>query len=176
MRRVAAALSLVCLLTLSIGASAQQPAPNAPGDTPRFKDYPVQRIFKGKPAKPWLTAENRQYYSAYYESAAEKGVSFAGHYAIVTRGCGSACVTPDILDLQTGKTVKVPFSISGWRAYHDAFEPIETRPNSRLIVFLGARNESLPLGYHYYVLENGKLKFLRTVENDGNFMEPLAKE
>jgi len=26
------------------------------------------------------------------------------------------------------------------------------------------------------VLEKGKLKFLRTVENDGNFMEPLPKD
>lgn len=50
------------------------------------------------------------------------------------------------------------------------------KPESRLIVFPGARNEKLPLGLHYYVLEKGKLKFLRTVENDGNFMEPLPKD
>jgi hypothetical protein len=46
----------------------------------------------------------------------------------------------------------------------------------RPIVFLGARNEKLPLGLHYYVVEQSRLKFLRTVENDGNFMEPLPKD
>jgi hypothetical protein len=70
----------------------------------------------------------------------------------------------------------VPFSISGWREYHDAFEPIEVKPDSALIVFAGARNEKAPVGYHYYVLEKGRLKFLRTVDTDGLFMEPLSKE
>ena len=83
---------------------------------------------------------------------------------------------PDIVSVKTGKVVSIPFSISGWREYHDDFDPVEVKPDSRLIVFLGARNEKLPLGLHYYVLEKGKLKFLRTVENDGNFMEPLPKD
>ena len=82
---------------------------------------------------------------------------------------------PDIVSVKTGKVVTIPFSISGWREYHDNFDPVEVKSDSRLIVFLGARNEKLPLGLHYYVLEKGKLKFLRTVENDGNFMEPLPK-
>ncbi len=165
-----AALALACLLALAATARAEK------ADAPKFSDYPVTRIFKGKPAKLRLAAEDKQLYAVYFEDAVAKGVTFAGHYAVVTRGCGSTCVVADLLDLQTGRSLKVPFSISGWRDTHDAFEPVEVRPDSALIVFLGARNEARPLGYHYYVLERGKLNFLRTVENDGNFREPLTKE
>jgi len=164
----AAALGLCLLVAV---ASAVQAA-----DAPKFRDYPVTHVFNGKAAKLRLTGENKQYYSAYFEDAAAKGVTFAGHYAVVTRGCGSTCVVADILDLQTGRTFKVPFSISGWRDTHDAFEPVETKPESALIVFRGARNEARPLGAHYFVLAHRKLKFLRTIENDGNFREPLPQE
>jgi hypothetical protein len=165
---------LLSLVTLS-AAGAQTPAKDA--SLPKFKDFPVKTIFKGKAAKPRLSGEFKRYYGHHYTAAAEEGVKFAGHYTIVTRTCGSSCQIVDILDLKTGHTVKFDFaSISGWREYHDDFEPIEMKPDSRLIVFAGARNEKAPVGYHYYVLEKGRLKLLRTVATDGNFMEPLSKE
>lgn len=166
--RLAAALAI--LLVCAPSASARDKP------LPRFGDYAVRTIYQGKHAKPRITGDLKRYYESSYTSAIDGGVTFAGEYAIAERPCGTTCVMPDIVSVKTGKVVKVPFSISGWREYHDKFEPVEVRPDSRLIVFLGARNEALPLGYHYYVLERGKLKFLRTVANDGNFMEPLSKD
>jgi hypothetical protein len=172
MRMLAAIL--LGLVTLS-AAGAQTPAKDAP--LPKFKDFPVKTIFKGKPAKPRLSGEFKRYYGHHYTSAAEEGVKLAGHYTIVERTCGSTCRIIDILDLKTGNTVKLDFtSISGWREYHDDFEPVEMKPDSALIVFAGARNEKAPVGYHFYVLQKGRLKFLRTVDTDGLFMEPLSKE
>ena len=168
MRRLA--LALACVIALSASAHAQG------GGAPKFRDYPVKTIFKGKPAPPALETEFEQDRREYFEMAAERGVTFAGHYTVIRLPCGATCVDPVILDLQSGKTVKVGFSISGWRKYHKAFAPIVFRRDSALIVFLGARNEKLPLGYHYYVLENGALKLLRTIENDGNFLKPLPKD
>jgi len=166
---------LFCLTISAAAVAAQAPAQDAP--LPKFKDFPVKTIFKGKPARPRLSGEFKRYFGHHYTSAAEEGVKVAGHYTMVTRTCGSSCQIVDILDLKSGTTVKFDFSsISGWRDYHDAFEPIAMKPDSRLIVFAGARNEKAPVGYHYYVLEKGRLKFLRTVETDGNFMEPFAKE
>jgi hypothetical protein len=163
---------VVLMLLAAAHAAAAQDAP-----LPKFKDFPVKTIFKGKPAKPRLSGEFKRYYGHAYTSAAEEGVKFAGHYTIVERTCGSTCRIIDILDLKTGNTVKFDFaSISGWRDYHDDFEPVEVKPDSRLIVFAGARNEKAPNGYHYYVLEQGRLKFLRTVETGGLFTEPLSKE
>ena len=161
----------LAILLVSVASASAQDKP-----LPKFKDYPVKTIYKGKHAKPKITGDLKRYYESSYTSAIEGGVTFAGEYAIAERPCGSTCVMPDIVSVKTGKVVKVPFSISGWREYHDDFEPVEVKPGSRLIVFLGARNEQLPLGLHYYVLEKGRLKFLRTVENDGNFMEPLPKD
>jgi hypothetical protein len=66
----------------------------------------------------------------------------------------------------------LPFTISGWRDVHDDFEPIAFRPDSRLIVFSGQRNEEGEMGRHYYVLERGKLRFLRTIETSGDFLAP----
>lgn len=165
-----AALALASLIALSATAQAQA------GGAPKFKDHPVRTIFKGKPAPPALETGFEQDRREYFERAAARGVTFAGHYSVIRLPCGATCVDPVILDLQSGKTVKVGFSISGWRKYHKGFEPIVFRRDSALIVFLGARNEKLPLGTHYYVLENGVLKLLRTIENDGNFLKPLAKD
>ena len=166
--RVVAVLTI--LLVSTAGAVAQDKS------LPQFKDYPVKTVYKGKPAKPKLTGETKLYYSSSYNSAVEAGTTFAGEYAIALRPCGSTCVMPDIVSVRSGKVIKIPFSISGWREYHDAFEPVVTKPNSRLIVFAGGRNEKQPVGYHYYVLEKGALKFLRTVETDGIFMEPLPTD
>jgi hypothetical protein len=84
-------------------------------------------------------------------------------------GCGTICVSPTIVDLRAGKYVPVGFTLTwGINAPVD-FKPIDVRPNSRLIVFAGARNEKPPYGYHYYVLENGQLRFLRTVATDEDF-------
>jgi len=168
MRRLAFALA--ALVALSATASAQE------GGAPKFKDYPVRTIFKGKPAPPALETEFEQDRREYFERAAARGTTFAGHYSVIQLPCGATCVDPVILDLQNGKTVEVGFSISGWRKYHKGFAPILFRRDSALIVFLGARNEKLPLGTHYYVLQNGALKLLRTVENDGNFLKALPKD
>jgi len=120
--------------------------------------------------------QHLRYERLYFDHIAEKGVTFAGHYTIVTLPCGTACQSPNILDLRTGRIIQLD-TISGWREYHDDFKPVVVKPGSRLIVLAGARSEEPPVGYHYYVLEKGKLRFLRTVVvPDGNFMEPLSKE
>ena len=178
-----AALALVCAGLVggaenaAQAARAQRQAPAQDAPLPKFKDFSVKTMFSGKPARPRLSGEFKRYFGHHYTAAAEEGVKFAGHYTLVTRTCGSTCRIVDILDLKTGNTVKFDFaSISGWREYHDAFEPVEAKPDSRLIVFAGARNEKAPNGYHYYVLERGRLRFLRTVETGGDFMQPLSQE
>jgi len=137
--RLAAALSI--LLVLAASASAQDKA------LPKFGDYPVKTIYKGKHAKPKIYGDLKRYYESSYTSAIEGGVTFAGEYAIAKRPCGSTCVMPDIVSVKTGKVVIIPFSISGWREYHDNFDPVEVKSDSRLIVFLGARNESCRSGF-----------------------------
>ena len=79
--RLAAALAI--LLVSAASASAQDKP------LPKFGDYPVKTIYKGKHAKPKIYGDLKRYYESSYTSAIEGGVTFAGEYAIAKRPCGS---------------------------------------------------------------------------------------
>jgi hypothetical protein len=158
-------LALACLLVLPCAATSAELA--VPTPLPKFADYPVQ-VYRGPFAKPILEDEWRQERPELYDISRKDRVMVAGHYMLVITTCGSTCQSPDLIDAKTGKPLSVP-SISGRQKYSDDFNPILTRANSRLIVLQGARNEEKPNGVHYYVVENGELKHLRTVETDGDF-------
>jgi hypothetical protein len=52
----------------------------------------------------------------------------------------------------------------------DDFDPVASRPDSRLIVFRGSRNEAGIVGNHFYLMEEGgKLKHLYTQDTEANF-------
>jgi hypothetical protein len=136
---------------------------------PKFADYPV-KVYTGKFAKPRINTSYLRDRPESFEHAIENDqVNTSGRYIVVQLPCGTTCVQPMLLDVSNGRISGV-FSISGWREYRDDFEPIESRADSRLIVFHGARNEAGINGNHYYLIEpGGKLKLLRSADTDGNF-------
>lgn len=78
-------------------------------DSFSFTKYKVAKIYSGKIAKIDLT-----YYkdnpldireNILYQYANEKQPNFAGHYIIVSWGCGSPCQMNAIIDVRTGKTM-----------------------------------------------------------------------
>jgi hypothetical protein len=78
------------------------------------------------------------------------------------------------MNARTGQVSALPFTICCWREVHDDFESIEFRPNSRLVMFSGRRNEKGVTGYHFYVLRGHRLRFLRTIEQaDADFSKRL---
>jgi hypothetical protein len=163
---IAAALAVMVMVS---GAAAQE-------RLPRFSDYPVKQVYKGKVARPVFTTRADYEYRTRLRDAVSRDdrPNFAGRYYVATWGCGSACVSSGLVDARTGAVTMVPFTISGWRETYDDFEPIGYRANSRLIVFSGERNEKGDMGRHFYVMESGRLKFLKTVPKaDGNFMTPV---
>ncbi len=144
------------LVVFALGAafaSAQQGT-----NTPRFEDYPVKEIFKGKPAEPILTTpEQRRYRTRIREGALKgrdlwsgssrnwikvSGPNFAGHYFLIRWGCGSQCVMMAIIDAETGRVYGSPLSIAG----SELFVPldnlsdmeIEFRRDSSLMVLRNA--------------------------------------
>jgi hypothetical protein len=136
---------------------------------PKFADYPV-KVYTGKFARPRINTSYLRDRPESFEHAIENDkVNAGGRYIVVQLPCGTTCVQPMLLDVSNGRISGV-FSISGWREYRDDFEPIESRADSRLIVFHGARNEAGINGNHYYLIEpGGKLKLLRSADTDGNF-------
>lgn len=95
---------------------------------PKFSDYPVKRTFKGRLAKVNLTtARGAQFYRTRLREGAAQGPNFAGHYALITWGCGSPCITVALVDSKTGRVWWAPFG--GLGEVH-----IDYRLNSRLVI------------------------------------------
>jgi hypothetical protein len=136
---------------------------------PKFADYPV-KVYTGKFARPRInTAYLRDRPEAFEHAVKIDKINAGGRYIVVQLPCGTTCVQPMLQDVSSGRISGV-FSISGWREYGEDFESIESRADSRLIVFHGARNEAGINGNHYYLIDpGGKLKHLRSMATDGNF-------
>ncbi len=117
-----------------MSASAQSPAERPP----RFEDYPVKEVFRGKPALPILeTPEERKFEAVIgdgvskgwgvFDGATGKefrrpGPNFAGHYVLVNFGCGQTdgnCLGAAIVDAQTGRVYRPPIPQVGvqWSQY-----------------------------------------------------------
>lgn len=75
------------------------------------------------------------------------GPNFAGHYRIVTWGCGSACLELAIVDLENGR-VHFPGKLKrdDYQGVRDGTEPFNFRKDSALLVVAGSPNHRERLG------------------------------
>ena len=160
---------LLYLAAVAMTVAADLPAAAADRDMlPKFADYPV-KVYRGRIASPRFATAFQRDYRIQFEDATRAKVDAAGHYVVVRLPCGSACVMAELLDARSGRIVNL-FTVSSWREVGDDFDAVESRANSRLIVFHGQRNEAGVNGNHYYLIEpGGPLRHLRTLDTDGNF-------
>lgn len=187
-RRIpAASMKLLASFALSVASvmSVAQPA------VPRFEDYPVMDIFTGTPAPPILnTSEERRFRTVIRQglargSGVEDGVTgnelhkpgpnFAGHYAIITWGCGSPCLMAAIVDVKSGGVYSPPFHHGRGHSYFQvpwAFPmspPLEYRLNSRLLIARICESDSQPqrCGVHYFLIRSDGLRLIhRTLQQE----------
>jgi hypothetical protein len=132
-------------------------------DIPHFRSFPSASLFQGKPAKPDLSSARAYQFRTRIREGAEQPANFAGQYRMVIWGCGAECVTGVVVDLLRGNVVFLPFSVC-CSANRDAkFKAIEFRPDSRLVVFSGLRNETPPDGAYFYDFDGKSFKFIRSV-------------
>ena len=169
-RTIILASCVVAFAYFCVSASAQEKS-----RVPRFEEYSVKEVYKGKSARPILTTPKHRQYEIYITAVADGGANFAGHYAVIMLNCGDTCITADFLDLRSGKIVHRTFSASGWREHHDAFRKVEFRSDSRLIVFAGGISGKPPVGWHFFVFDNGKLKRVHSIDTGGDFRKPLSE-
>jgi hypothetical protein len=133
--------------------------------TPRFEDMPVAEKFNGKPAPVKLsTAEARRYRTVIREGARE-GPNFAGHYTIVTWGCGAGCVQFAIVDAKTGAVYSPRFYVAA-RVHFDEEtqqpdEPLQFRIGSKLLIVSGSPNEKNE-GIYYYSWDGKRLALIKS--------------
>jgi hypothetical protein len=176
-------------LFAALTAAANIVLAQASAALPRFEDYPVSKIFTGKPAPPILvTAQEKMYRTRIREGVktgqgilrdgkAQPGPNFAGHYIFVTWGCGSECGMAAIVDAITGRVYNPPLSPdfllpllpADDPANPDYFVPsvaeLEFRPNSKLMIVKANPNQfGGRAGYAYYLLwQDNRWRLLRRV-------------
>jgi hypothetical protein len=86
--------------------------------SPKFEDFTVSDVYRGRPAAVDLRSDPlaRRYRTRLRQGAA-KGASFAGHYAVVTWGCGTSCERFALVDVRTGKAWISPTRLSRGAQY-----------------------------------------------------------
>jgi len=117
--------------------------------TPRFEDYSVAvEVIKNPAQVRIIDAQSRRYRSQ-LRDASRHAPDFAGHFVLATWGCGASCVMAAAIDAKTGVVTRLPFTVSNWPL--EVTEPLVYKPDSRLLVIHGSRNEK-GNGIYYYEL------------------------
>ncbi|WP_338790725.1 hypothetical protein [Bernardetia sp. MNP-M8] len=91
-----------------------------------FEDFEVSKKYKANQAainyKSNLIA--RQYKTMLTQGYKSEGTNFAGHYSLITWGCGAPCVHGAIVDVIDGNVYDLPHSSIGY----------DFRKNSRMLI------------------------------------------
>jgi hypothetical protein len=187
--KVAATLALS---VAAINALAQ------PAHLPRFEDYPVKDIFTGSPAQPILTTPKQREYRTRIRQGVTKGwgvkdgatgtelgkpgPNFAGHYALITWGCGAPCLMAAIVDLQSGTVFYPPITGFGIGKPNFALPmltpefavsrnpSLEYRVDSSLLIIKATpwQTEKHPSYAYYFLMEGNQWRLLRQVQYRGH--------
>jgi hypothetical protein len=162
-RPIAIVTSLMSISLMSISLMFGQVSKQ--DKAPQFEDYPAAATFHGTPAAPILTTPGQRLFRTMIRTAAQKGPNFAGHYAIAEWGCGTACVSMAVIDVQSGKVDEGPFGmLPKAHVYFGSGEDPKVgmfyRPDSSLLVVRGCPNEK-SCGMYYYLWTGSGFKLLR---------------
>ena len=134
---------------------------------PQFEHYPVAKIFKAKPAPVRISGARARKFQTRIREGAKKGPNFAGHYTIVTWGCGSGCLGLAFVDAQTGRvqmSADVPEVISRFNE-----EALQYRINSKLLIVVGWLPKTMGREFehkYYYTWERGHLRLIRSTKKE----------
>lgn len=150
-------------------------ATDIPAKPPRFEQYRVARLFRGPRARPDVRSKprSRMFRTMIRLGVAEHGVNFAGHYSIVSWGCGTGCRGLAVVDVATGQ-VYHPANLQDIDndnvSYNDfinkagEWDLFRFRPDSRLLVVIGGINEEpARRGISYFIWEHQRMKRIRFV-------------
>ncbi len=68
-----------------------------------FEDYPV-KVYKGKLAPPDFSSNpNAKRFITRIKEGCEDGINFAGHYTLISWGCGSPCQSGVVVNRKNGR-------------------------------------------------------------------------
>ncbi|MDQ1612716.1 MAG: hypothetical protein QOG00_2647 [Pyrinomonadaceae bacterium] len=142
-------------------------------ESPRFSDYPVKEIYRGRIAPVILDSKRARMFRSRLREDSRAGVNFAGHYTAVFWGCGTGCAQVAVVDARTGRVYWPPLEYTdipnspeesedkaAFAAQHRNF-----RPDSKLLVL--TRNHYDGQGSYtayYYLFDRNRFRLLRQAE------------
>jgi hypothetical protein len=158
--------------------------------TPRFEEYSVMAGFDGPPAALSIsTPEENKFQTRIRDGVAKgygvkgsdgkerPGPNFAGHFFLITWGCGSSCLMAAIVDGKTGRVYPPPFHHGPGDSHFrvpwelSATHPFEYRVDSRLLIaniceqdrilYLGnLKVDDKRCGPHYFLIDEDGLTLI----------------
>ncbi len=125
---------------------------------PAFTGYPVPPTRLQTKHTVIIRDERSKRYASVLRQAATRAPDFAGRYILATVGCGASCVMAAAIDGKDGTVVWLPSTVCCWPA--GIAEPLEYRPDSRLLIIHGRLGERGRDGAHFYTLDLVKGRFV----------------
>jgi hypothetical protein len=140
---------------------------------PRFEDYPVREVYKGRPARVRLDSLKARMFRTMLREGARTGPNFAGHYTFVLWGCGTGCAQTAVVDARTGRVYFVPVEFSDIIDIEDETARKRVfRLDSKLLVITKSHYDmEHTFTAFYYIFENNRFRLLRKAEE----REPEAR-
>jgi hypothetical protein len=137
------------------------------GELPRFGDYPVKEIYRGRVAPVILEGKRARMFRSRLREDARAGTNFAGHYTVVFWGCGTGCAQLAVVDALTGRVYWPPLAYTDIPvAPEDAAAPHPNfRPDSKLLVLTRSHYDGRGgRTAYYYLFDNKRFRLLRRAE------------
>jgi len=127
----------------------------------RFEEFRVPAEAVTRAAGPALDTPHARRYRTVLRQASSEPPNFAGHYRVVTWGCGTCCTEFAILDLTTGHSWFAPFyNACGYPpGSQESDAGLLYKVDSQLFIAIGARNEKV-WGIDYYRWNGRSLELL----------------
>lgn len=101
---------ILTIITLALAGYFYFPNDRRGVSVPQFRDFPISDIYQGIPVPVDLASSPIGHtFRTRLTQGAERGPNFAGHYALVTWGCGSTCQNFAVVNAKTGKIYDIPF-------------------------------------------------------------------
>lgn len=155
----------------SVPAYTDDPQETGASTTPQFADHPAEGIYTGAPAQVDFTTEpSARTFRTRITDAAKDGPNFAGHYTVVTWGCGTSCQGNAVVDAESGAIVVYGIVSSYGLSYRLDSDLLIVNPkeNLPLAAFQNADkypDEHYPLGTiptvsDYYIMGTSSLRFI----------------
>ncbi len=140
--------------------------PDRPADlelgAPRFSEYPVRVRTPEVPFRfdPASHPEGGKWESA-VQSAATRGVNFAGHWVLVGRSCGESCTSFALIEWSTGR-IFAPDALRAVAGHLPCARGpvVQHRADSRLLTVVQAEDHSVVSRYYIWDDTQGSLSEL----------------